>query len=530
MKFRMKKSFQALGLRWSRTRERGATAIVIALTLTLVMGAAALSFDTANLALQRQTLHNITDAAAQAGASYLPGDATGALKAAGDYAHLYDTSFTPTVSLWCIVGSTGATKQVASGYIPATCNPGGSGTYVNGVGGVVCNTVLCAIPCSATATCNTVKVDGQKNVPFYFAPAIGINSGSTGAVSSVSCRGGCGTLMPNAMDIAFVADRTTSLNSTVFANMKQGIKDTLSSMTPEYQFVTLGTIHKSTSSSGCDTYLAANSSNTPANGAARTGSWTPLNFSNDYLTGTLASTSRSLNTSSTLVKNVTCMNQASQPWGTHLAAPLKAAARMLLGYQSSNLSSLSSARKSLLPQGATVKQAIIMETDGVPEESIAFNGYLVNSSNPPLYKDTNTSLGSTNLTDATDPVSGSPWNGEIGCNNLKTVAAKAKAAGITVIMIGYGDANTAKCNKNYNNGTFSGSSVDDVLAAAASPAPNGSASTANNDCSTTTGAAKENSDGDFYFCAATGAQLSGIFSTAVSQLSSTTKFVKMPGS
>ena len=436
------------------------------------------------------------------------------------------------MTLWCIVGSTGATKQVAPGYIPATCNPGTSGTYTNGVGGVVCNTVLCAIPCpSSGAICNTVKVDGQKNVPFYFAPAIGVNSGSTGALTAVSCRGSCGTLMPNAMDIAFVADRTTSLNSTVFSSMKQGIKDTLSSMTPEYQFVTLGTIHKSTSYNGCDTYLTANSSNTPANGAARVGSWTPLQFSNNYLTGTLASTSRSLDTNSTLVKNVTCLNQASQPWGTHLAAPLKAAARMLLGYQASNLSSLSAARQLILPQGATVKQAIIMETDGVPEESIAFNGYLTGT-NPPLYKDTNTSLGSTNLnaTDATDPVSGSPWNGEIGCNNLKTVAAKAKAAGITVIMIGYGDANTAKCNKNYSNGTFSGSSVDDVLAAAASPAPNGSASTANNNCSTVAGAAAENSDGDFYFCAATGAQLSGIFSTAVSQLSSTTKFVKMPGS
>jgi len=171
-----------------------------------------------------------------------------------------------------------------------------------------------------------------------------------------------------------------------------------------------------------------------------------------------------------------------------------------------------------------------METDGVPEESIAFNGYLVNSSSPPLYKDSNTSLGSTNLTDATDPVSGSPWNGELGCTKLKTVAANAKAAGITVIMIGYGQANTAKCSVNYNNGTTSGSNVDDVLAAAASPAPNGSPSLADWNCSDPLQAAKENSDGDFYFCAANGAQLAGIFSTAVAQITSTTKFVKMPGS
>ena len=528
MEFRMKKWFEARGLRWSRTRERGATAVFIALTLTLVMGGAALSFDYANLALQRQTLRNITDASAQAGASYLPSDPAGAVTAALEYAHKSDVSYTPTVTLWCVVGSTGATQQVAPGYIPATCNPGGSG-YMNGVGGVVCNTVLCAIPCPASATCNTVKVDGQKNVPFYFAPAIGINSGSTGAVSSVSCRGSCGTLMPNAMDIAFVADRTTSLSASVFASMQSGITSTLSSMTPEYQFVTLGTIHKSTTKNGCDTYLAANSDNKPVDGADRVGNWMNMNFSNDYLTGNLTSTSRSLNTSSTLVKNVNCMNQASQPWGTHLAAPLKAAARMLLNPSQSNLGMLSTARAAILPTGATVKQAIIMETDGVPEESIAFNGYLVNSSGPPLYKDTNTSLGNVSLSDSTDPVSGSPWNGEQGCTNLKTVAKEAKDAGITVIMIGYGQANTAKCSVNYNDGTTSGSNVRDVLAEAASPGPKG-ASTADTNCATVGGANQENTDGDFYFCAANAAQLAGIFSTAVSQITSTTKFVKMPGS
>ena len=526
----MKRSFEAWGLRWSRTRERGATAVVIALTMTLVLGAAALSFDSANLALQRQSLRNLIDASAQAGASYLPTDPAGAVAAAIEYAHRYDPTFTPVTSLWCVVGSTGATKQVAAGFIPATCNPGGSGTYTNGVGGVVCNTMLCAIPCVLTGTnprCNTMKVDGEKNVPFYFAPAIGIDSSTTGAVTSVSCKGSCGTLMPNAMDIAFVADRTSSLNSTTFSNMQSGIKNTLSTMTPEYQFVTIGTIHKSTTYNGCDTYLAPNSSTYPADGAARAGSWMPMNFSNDYLTGTLGSTSRTLNTSIKLVKNITCMNQASQPWGTHLAAPLKAAARMLLGYQTSNLSTLSATRAALLPPGTVVKKALIMETDGVPEESIGFNGYLVGT-NPPFYKDSNTSLGSTSLNNADDPVAGSPWNGDVGCQNLLTVAANAKAAGITVIMIGYGDANTAKCKKDYNNGTFSGANVRDVLAAAASPAPNGSPSTANNDCSTTAGAAKENSDGDYYFCAASASQLAGIFSTAVSQLTSTTKFVQMP--
>ncbi len=530
MHHQMKKTFEAFGLRWSQTRERGATAVVIALTLTLVMAAAAMSFDTANLALQRQTLRNITDAAAQAGASYLPGDPGGAVSAALAYAHRSDTSYTPTVTLWCMVGSTGATKQVATGYIPATCQPGGSGPYTNGVGGVICDEYLCAIPCSGAAgtVCNTVKVDGQKSVPFYFAPAIGIKSGSTGALTSVSCRGSCGTLMPNAMDIAFVADRTSSLNPTVFGNMKKGIKDTLSSMTPEYQFVTLGTIHKSTPSGSCLTNLPAYSKDPTGDGDARKGSWMPLGFSNNYLTGSLGSTSRVLNTSSELVSNVNCMNQASQPWGTHLAAPLKAAARMLLNPQLSNLGTLSTVRQALLPIGAVVKQAIIMETDGVPEETIGFNGYL-DGRGTEYYTASDQSLGDVSLNDSSDPVAGSPWYGGTGCDNLLKVADEAKKAGITVIMIGYGQANTAKCSVNYNNGTTSGENVRDVLAAAASNAPNGNPSVAG-DCSTTQKANAVNTDGDFYFCAASGAQLAGIFSTAVSQIASGTKFVRMPGS
>ncbi len=64
------------------------------------------------------------------------------------------------------------------------------------------------------------------------------------------------------------------------------------------------------------------------------------------------------------------------------------------------------------------------------------------------YTATDKCLGSTSRGDSTDPVSGSPWNGEIGCTNLKAVAANAKAAS----MIGYGLANSAQCNREYNGG------------------------------------------------------------------------------
>ncbi len=531
MNLTLKNAFEALGLRWTRRKERGATAVVIALTLVLVMGAAAFSFDTANLALQRQTLRNVNDAAAQAGAVYLryhPGDIAGAKTAVLDYWKTYDTTFVPSVTLWCIVPSTGAGMQPIAGA-SSICN---AGTWVG-----TCNTSWCVYECPPSGACNAnaVKVSSSKDVPFYFAPAIGIDNGNTGAVDSVSCVRSCGTEGdPNPMDVAFVVDRTTSLNSTIFKSMIAGIKDTLTTMTPEYQFATVGAIHKSTTKEAtskkpaCLTYLPSYSKNPTGNNDARDGSWMPLPFSNDYLTGSLGDAARSLNTSSELYTNLDCMNQSDQPWGTHLAAPLKSAARKLLGYDTSNLSALDAARQKILPPGTpAVKKVLIMETDGVPEETIGYNGYLTNYGSL-YYTATDTSKGSTSLSDNTDPVSGDPSRGDVGCENLLKVADNAKAAGITVIMIGFGLANTAQCKKNYYNGTYSGANVRDVLAAAASPDKSGAASTANK-CNTAASVAAENSDNDYYFCATTGTELAGIFKTAFALASTDrTKFVQMP--
>ena len=263
MKFRMKKSFEALGLRWSRTKERGATAVVIALCLTLLMAAAAMSFDTANLALERQTLQNITESAAQADATYLPDHPSAAIAAVDEYAHRYDASLLLTKTLWCMIPSTGATKQVPNGPLYATtCDPkpGTTTTYVAGANGVVCDENLCALPCNptivTTAKCNSMQVTGNRVVPYYFAPAIGIPSGVTGSVTSVSCAKSCGSGgKPNPMDIAIVADRTTSMSManvtvagvsmTAYKAMQASIERSLETLTPEYQFVTLGTIHES---------------------------------------------------------------------------------------------------------------------------------------------------------------------------------------------------------------------------------------------------------------------------------------------
>lgn len=542
MNSRVKKSFEAFGLRWSRRRDRGATALVVALCLTLLMFAAAVSFDTANLAMKRQTLQNVTDAAAQAGASYLPNVAA-AKAAANEYFHRYDrdlgdTSYNPDLNAYCIVQSAGV-KPVTGALVAAGCdpNPGTTVNYTNGDGVTHCDDQLCAIDCTlANAKCNALQVTANKDVPYYFAPAIGIQNGSTGAVTSVSCRNGCGSGgTPNPLDVAIIADRTPSMSNTDFDAMKKGIETSLPLMTPEYQFVTMGTIHRSNvtdPNAACQTKLGA-AVTTDRNGyypdkGARAGEWMPLDFYNNYLSGTLGDPvgTRTLNTTTKSITNlgyqVECMDHVDTshmtgyPWNTHLGAPLKEAANLLLGVKTSNLKTLSDAR-ALRPElkNVAVKKWIIFETDGQPTDTMG------STSKP--YRDTTTPLTPTQKADSVkvgnfiEPTA--PGQAQQGCQDLISVATSAKNAGIGIIMIAYGDATSATCGS---------LNVRDVMASSASNAPDGQASKAST-CSSPGAITTENGDNDYFFCASTAADLQKVFETAIGMTSSSkTKFVKMP--
>jgi Flp pilus assembly protein TadG len=546
MNFRMKKSFEALGLRWSRTKERGATAVVIALCLTLLMGAAAMSFDVANLALQRQKLQNLTDAAAQAGAVYLrdnPKDLAGAKQAALNYAYTYDKSFKlADMTLYCIVPSNGAATNpdVAPGNIGILCDPL---TNAN----KKCDQNVCAIVCDLPgAICNAIRVSKDENVDFYFAPAIGIPNGSTGAVASISCAKSCGSGgTPNPLDIAIIADRTPSMSDTDFNAMKAGIEGGIALMTPEYQLVTFGAIHRSNpdaSAPQCKTKLGPQSTiysgtDHPALGqyngyyldkGARQGSWMPLGFSDNYLSGHLGDPAgtRTLNTTTIAAGNlgyqVECMNHVDQnhmtgyPWNTHLAAPLKEAANLLLKVKTSNLQALSDTR-GLRPElkDIPVKRWIIFETDGQPTDTMGNNSKPYKDTTPALT--TQQKLDSVKVGNLIEPTA--PGDAMKGCQDLVNVATSAKAAGIGIIMIAYGAATTATCGS---------LQVRDQMAAAASNAPNGSPSLASK-CENASSVALENGDKDYFFCAATGADLKEVFKTVIGMTSSSnTKFVKMP--
>ncbi len=499
--------------------QRGATAVVVAFSLVLIMAAAAFGYDIAQLYYQRQELRNAIDAAAQAGASALPSTST-AQSLAIQYANQNFAGLnlqSSDISFYCVVRNAGGT---AAGGYPDPAQVGTNRTCEGKVGwtnaDAKCSNSSCAIPCTVGQRCNSMTIAKSWTVNFVFGPAIGVPSASTGVLTTLACNGSCGgTPPPNPMDVVVMADRTYSMSSTAVSDMKTGITSMFATMNRDQQYVSFGAIHKSQTTNGCVTGTEADSYNPwssdtavaydrwnddyyPTGRARFDGTWVPVAFSNDYTTGTAAANNITVNSTSALVKAVKCMTRVNNGIGTHLASAMKGASRYLLGYDANNLSTLPD-RTELY---GTPKKVIIFETDGRPEEIFDHD-------------------------DATDKALNSKYdlgdtNGQNACQNLIDVAQAAKDAGITIISIGYGNVNTFTCN---TNGT--GSTVRSVLAAAASP-KNGVAADAL-DCTNSTNKTTENTDGDYYFCAASSSDLQGVFAAAMGSITGKTKFMSIPG-
>lgn len=464
--------------------DKGAVTIIVALLTVGMLAMMALAVDLGRLMYERQKLRNTLDAAAQAGAYELPSNGTAARTMALSFAAANDPNSHPTVTLWCVVSSTGSTRQVPANAVGSTCYPGAGPYTTTTYPGLKCTTTLCSIPCPATSgvTCNAITVREDRAVPFYFAPVIGLLQGNTGSMVSSSCKGACGTPPTNPMDVVVVADRTGSMSTTNRNAMVSAIKGMLQMMTPLMQYVAFGTIGKS-KSGACLT--------TGATSVTQLGStWIPIDFSNNYVTMGSSSPPYAVNASSNLVSGLNCL--AASSTGTWLASPMKSAARYLLGLDANNLGSLPS-------RSGTVRKAIIFETDGEPNETAL--------------------SGSTDITVAGDIGNAT---GEIACSNLLSVANQAKAQGILVISVAFGGANTVYCS-----GGSSGTLVRNVLAGIASPDPRGGPSLANG-CATAADILAENNDGDYFYCAATGTDLAPLFVTALGQLNSHSRFMALP--
>ncbi len=107
------------------------------------------------------------------------------------------------------------------------------------------------------------------------------------------------------------------------------------------------------------------------------------------------------------------------------------------------------------------------------------------------------------------------------CDNFAAVSAAAKAKGITIITIGYGDVNSSNCGS---------STTRSVLAAAASTQTSVTGNgRADSTCSNADQIAAENSDDDYYYCAASADDLKSVFAAAMGSLTGGTKFMAIDG-
>ena len=464
-----------------RTRdERGGIAVLSAIVAVGLFGFAALAVDVAELVNERQELHDTLDMAAQTGAGKLPADGAGARAAALANAAANDPEATPAIDFFCVVGAkaSGATYVVDTTHIPLSCNPGPAPYTAGSYPGLTCNSRICAIPCVPEQgdQCNTLRARDEKDVPYVLAPVVGVDRGDTGTLTSVACKGACGSVPANPIDMVVVGDRTGSMGSAI-TNLEDAMKGLLEYLTPSQHRVALGTIGRSSSTAPASCLSQPSTSGS-------SGPWIPVGFSSTYDNTDVDPPSNPpvLSPTDPLARAVDCIGNASSSTGTYLAAPMRAARELLQG---------ATARP------APVRKAIIFMTDGEPNES-------------------------------TNPGGGYPYssNGTTACNNVVNEASAAKSAGILVVTIAF-RLEGVRCNG-------SGSAlVTERLAAMASPRPDGTASRddgggAGAGCNTTAEVNGENADGDFFFCTPTPSALAPIFQTAAAAIVQGTRLIRLP--
>ena len=480
-----------------RRDESGVIAIIVAVLSVVLLMSAAFAVDIAMQVNRKHQLNDTLDSAAQAGAFDLPGNTGNAQTAALEFAKAHDPTETgalaPNVDFWCIVASknVSGTWVVETTQIPSTCYPGTSpytvGSDYKSTGRKIsCSQVLCAIPCvqptpntgTPPVACNTIRVFQGRDVPFAFAPAGGIEKGSTGTIVSVACKGSCGTIAPNPLDVAVVADRTGSMSGGDLNAMVAGIKGMLAQMTPSQQYVALGTIGR-TSRVSTPTSEPGGSCAGPS-GSATSGAWIPVPFSDNYLNGT------STNASSALVKGVNCLTTQSST-GTSLAAPMKAAARYLLGLAPNNIGSLP-------PRADPPTKVLIFETDGEPNEQGPTGGTATLGDGADLFSNNQRYTDGPEV--STGPVPSGPvtttksrsttgpnqsWTdtyktttqtitktttrtlvgGQTACANLQQVATNARAKDILVVTIAYNLGGNVTCGNSNVSTALPATDTDD---------------------------------------------------------------------
>ncbi|MEO8424047.1 MAG: TadE/TadG family type IV pilus assembly protein [Actinomycetota bacterium] len=454
--------------------ERGAIAVLAALTIVILLAAVAFVIDISRLYHERQVLQNAVDFGALAGAQDLPVQGAPQATIASTIARTVATANAPqvtaanlTIKFQCVVGDRNADGLPDPGDVPFVCGPTGSWTS----GWVPKGTSRLIHDCNPFGgdKCNTINLTTSTTIPYYFAPVIGINSGSTGAVNAASCKGACGAAMAP-IDVVIVLDRTGSMSAPDVANVKNAALSVLDFYDPVDQWIGLVSLPYGKGAPGS---LGSTTGKCMAYGDRRTGSqgnpsppptyqqyptslgstlwWNTTGLSQDYKTST------GINPNSNLVREINCLKRADDwVWATSQGGTAN-------GNHTNLGDSLDAARAMLAgPSGRpTVPDVIIFMTDGV----------------------------------ANQPSTMQP------CGYFNAKATAAKDAGVTIFTIAYG-VSSVNCPNN-DSVTFRNRPATFNLASAATQI---SSDDVPGGCGP-----NENKDGDHYFCTPALADLEPVF-------------------
>jgi len=258
--------------------ERGIVAVWLAITMIVLLAFAGWAIDFAHWNDERTNMQKAADAAALAGAVYLPDDPAGAIAAAQSVA-------------------------AQNGY--------SSGVSV-----------------STLADANQLQVSIASTVNSSFAQVVGISSATMHKSATSEYES------PTPLDIVLILDRTGSMNygtPTSLAQVKSATLAVLGYLNPKNESIAIGTLGPSTTTSTCSGANAGAYGVYSGNddGTAPNTTWmiSPYPFkapANDY-----QNANRTLNTNSQTVKTVNCLAFGNR---TDLGDPIVAATNYLNKY------------------------------------------------------------------------------------------------------------------------------------------------------------------------------------------------------
>ena len=307
-----------------REGERGQALVLFVVFVVALLTTLALVINGGLARREASEQYNALDAGALAGAASLPGNPTLAASEAIRYARLNDPNLAAsaiTVTFRCLVGDRDLNGVPDPGDIGTVCNPGSGAVWQ-------CSNARCSAPCDPTRSgvvCNTIVVQGTVNTSYELKNVTNVQGASTTIVST-ACTGLCGANPQVPLDIAFVFDRTGSMSATDMANVKSAALSALLLLDPTQQYVGMGVLGRSQTSSTCN---GTGNAQGLASSSETVGTWVTVPYpTTQSLASNYQSSPGVLNANSQLVRTINCLNTSST--GTNLGDPLTAVANILV--------------------------------------------------------------------------------------------------------------------------------------------------------------------------------------------------------